>query len=410
MRRIPDDRLLSRLLARKEAGPDDIRRIARRIAAFHAEAAPAAPRWRRVAVLEENLRENFRQTLPFLGRTVTRGDYLLVWDYNHDFLARRRALLEKRVREGRIRDGHGDLHAGNIALIGRTVVAYDCIEFSARLRQGDVAADIAFLSMDLLHLRQGALARVLIEEYLARTGDWEVRLLLPFYACYRAVVREKVESLRLGDPGIAPARKAAAARRAASYFRLARNLAQRDARPRLVVVGGLPGSGKTTVAAAFAARIGAAHLNSDAVRKELAGERPQARLPAAFDAGIYAPDLTEMTYRELLVRAERELRAGGSVVLDATFGRARDRRRAAALARAVGALRVEVECRLSSRLVRERLEARARARTSISDAGWAVHVALRRRWEPFGAQALRIDTARPLEKALERIAERAYPF
>jgi aminoglycoside phosphotransferase family enzyme/predicted kinase len=411
MRRLPADRLLSALLARRAATAADLRRVARRLAAFHAAAAPAAPRWRGVAALERTLRENFRQTLPFLGRTVTDGDYLLVWDYNHDFLERRRALLERRVRDGHIRDGHGDLHAGNICLLpGGRVVAYDCIEFSPRLRQGDCAADVAFLYMDLLHHGRRDLAGALMEEYLRRTGDWEVRLLVPFYACYRAVVREKVESFSLADPGLPRSRKAAAARRAASYFRLARDLARRDARPRLILVGGLPGSGKSTVAAALAERAGAAHLNSDVLRKELAGESPGARLPAAVGAGIYAPAMTEMTYRELLARAERDLRAGRSVVLDASFRRARDRRRAAALARATAALLVEVECRCPARVARGRLEARARDRAAVSDAGWTVYRAMRRGFEPFGPGAVRVVTTRPLERSLARIAASAWPL
>jgi aminoglycoside phosphotransferase family enzyme/predicted kinase len=411
MRRLPQERLLSALLARGAATAAVVRRVARRIAAFHATAAPAAPRLRRVAVLEENLRENFRQTVPFLGRTVRGGDYLLVWDYNHDFLERRRALLERRARGGRIRDGHGDLHAEHVWIGPAGVLVYDCIEFSDRIRQGDVAADIAFLYMDLLHHRRPDLAAVLMAEYLRRTGDWEVRLLVPFYACYRAVVREKVESLRLADPGITAARKRAAARRAAGYFRLARELARGDARPRLILVGGLPGSGKSTVAANFAGRIGADVLASDVLRKELAGAEPGARLAAPVGAGIYRPALTALTYRELLLRAERQLRAGRSVVLDASFARTAERRRAAALARAVGGILVPVECRCPARVARERLAARKRpGYRGPSDAGWDVYRAMRRTFQPFGPDAVRVDTTRPLEECLARIAERAYPL
>jgi aminoglycoside phosphotransferase family enzyme/predicted kinase len=411
MRRLPQERLLSALLARGEADAADLRRVARRIASFHAQAAPAAPRWRRVAILEENLRENFRQTVPFLGRTVSGGDYLLVWDYNHELLARRRALLEKRAREGRIRDGHGDLHAEHV-WIGRSgVLAYDCIEFSDRIRQCDVAADIAFLYMDLLHHRRPDLAAALMDEYLRRTGDWEVRLLVPFYACYRAVVREKVESFRLADPGIAAQSSRAASRRAAAYFRLARELARRDARPRLVVVGGLPGSGKSTVARAFAGRIGAECLASDVLRKEMAGAAPGARLPAAAGEGIYRPAMTALTYRELLLQAERHLSAGRSVVLDATFARATDRRRAASLARAVGGVFVTAECRCPAGTARRRSAARSRpGYDGASDAGWEVYLSMRRVFEPFGPDAVRVDTTRPLEECLATIAAAAYPL
>lgn len=410
MRLLPRERLLSTLLARGAALAADLRRVARRIAAFHAQAAVAAPRWRRVAALAENLRENFRQTIPFLEKTVSSGDYLLVWDYNHDFLERRRPLLEMRARAGRIRDGHGDLHAEHISVERSRVRIYDCIEFSDRLRQCDVAADIAFLYMDLLHHRRPDLARALMDEYLLRTGDWEVRLLVPFYACYRAVVREKVESLRLSDPGITAARKREAARRATSYFRLARALARRDARPRLILVGGLPGSGKSTLARALAERIGADCIASDLLRKELAGAAPGERLTTAVGAGIYGAGMTALTYRELLVQAERQLRAGYSVVLDATFGRAADRRHAAALARAVGGALVAAECRCSVKVARQRLESRTRpGYAGPSDAGWDVYRAMRRTFEPW-PQAVRVNTTQPIERCLARIAERAYPL
>jgi aminoglycoside phosphotransferase family enzyme/predicted kinase len=411
MRLLPPDRLLSAQLARGEADAALVRRVARRIAAFHATAAPASPRWRPVAVLEANLRQNFSQTVPFIGRTVSGGDYLLVWDYNHDFLMRRRALLEKRARDGRIRDGHGDLHAEHVWTDRARVLVYDCIEFSDRLRQCDVAADVAFLYMDLLHHRRPDLAAALMDEYLRRTGDWEVRLLVPFYACYRAVVREKVESFRLADPGTPAASKRAAARRAAGYFRLARELARRDARPRLVLVGGLPGSGKSTVASALAARLGADCLVSDVLRKELAGALPTDRRAAAVGAGIYTPALSELTYRELLVQAERQLRAGRSVVLDATWGRAAQRRRAAALARAVGGVFVAAECRCPARVARKRLGSRGRAGyRGASDAGWDVRQALARTFEPFEPDALRLDTTRPVEESLAAVAARAYPL
>jgi len=410
MRLLPQERLLTTLLARGAADAADLRRVARRIAVFHAQTAEAAPRWRRVAVLADRLRENFRQTVPFLEQTVSGGDFLLVWDYNHDFLERRRPLLEKRAREGRIRDGHGDLHAEHIVIERARVRVYDCIEFSDRLRQGDVAADIAFLYMDLLHHRRPDLATALTDEYLRRSGDWEVRLLIPFYACYRAVVREKVESFRLADPGLTASHKRAAARRATSYFRLARELARRDARPRLILVGGLPGSGKSTIARSLAGRIGADSFASDLLRKELSGAEPAERLTAAIGAGIYGAGMTELTYRELLVQAERQLRGGRSVVLDATFGRAVDRRRAAALARDVGGVLVAVECRCPVRTTRERLASRTRpGYKGPSDAGWEVYQSMRRTFAPW-PEAVRVDTTKPQEQCLAAIAERAYPL
>ncbi|MBA4373331.1 MAG: aminoglycoside phosphotransferase, partial [Thermodesulfovibrio sp.] len=149
MRRLPEERFLSTLLSRGQATAAQIRLVARHIAAFHANAAPAMSKLNKISALEQNLRENFRQTLPYLGQTVKEKDYLVVWNYNRTFLEQRRPLLQKRITGGYIRDGHGDLHAEHICL-ERGVQIYDCIEFSPRIRQGDVAADVAFLYMDLL--------------------------------------------------------------------------------------------------------------------------------------------------------------------------------------------------------------------------------------------------------------------
>ncbi len=408
MKRLPADRLLSVMLSDGRATSADIRMVARRIAKFHAGAEPAMPGLCGLPVLRRNLLQNFQQTLPYLGRTVRERDYLSVWDYTRDFLARRRTLLEKRIRDGRLRDGHGDLHAEHVCL-DRPVRIFDCVEFSPAIRQGDVAADIAFLYMDLLYHRHPVFARELMEEYLRRTGDWELRLLVPFYACYRAVVREKVESFRLADPCIGPRQKNAAARRAARYFTLARELAEADARPRLFIVGGLPGSGKSTVAAALAERTGADYLNSDVVRKGLAGVRPETVMAATFGEGIYSRSMTVLTYGEMFVHAERSIRAGSSVVLDATFSRETWRRKARGLARRTGASAVVVECHCPAGVARSRLLDR-KERGGISDAGWEVYKKMRGRYEPPPHGTVRVDTTRSTEEGLAAIAAAAHPF
>lgn len=408
MRRLPADKLLSRMLARGRVTEAQIRKVARRIAAFHREAAPALKRLQHISVLQETLRENFQQSLPYLGVTVRGQDYLVVWDYNQDFLARRRKLLEKRISDGRLRDGHGDLHAEHICL-DRGIQIYDCIEFNPRIRQGDTAADIAFLYMDLLHYGHPLLARELMEEYLKRSGDWEVRLLVPFFACYRAVVREKVESFRLSDPAIGRREKNAAARRAFGYFSLARRLAEKDSRPRLIIIGGLPGTGKSTVARTFAELIGADHINSDVVRKRLAGASPDTSFSAPVGKGIYTPEMTDLTYREMIIQIGHALSGGRSVVLDATFSDERWRRQARGMARRSGAVVIIVECRCPVSVVRMRLNAR-RERQGVSDAGWEIYQAMRRSYQkPSGAFVI-VDTSRPIDEGLSNIAAAAYPF
>lgn len=410
MRRLPKGSFLSTLLAQGHATMAQIRLVARRIATFHSGAAPAMRKLQTISVLQQNLKENFQQTLPYLGRTVREKDYLVVWDYNRTFLEQRRSLLEKRISDGRIRDGHGDLHTEHICL-DRGVQIYDCIEFNPRIRQGDVAADVAFLYMDLLYHGHPVLARAFMEEYLKKTGDWELRLLVPFYACYRAVVREKVESFRITDPSVPRREKTAAAKRAGRYFSLARSLAEGDARPRLIIVGGLPGTGKSTIAGTLAARLGASYLNSDVVRKELAGLEQGKSGSAPFRGGIYTATMTELTYDELLTQAAISLRAGRSMVLDATFSRQKWRRQASALARRLKAVMVTVECHCPARVVQARMEERQK-RGGVSDAGWEIYKALRRQYEPYNEPhpPVRVDTTRPLEEGLAKIAGAAYPF
>lgn len=407
MKRLPDRRLLSNLLEHNRATVAQVRSVARRIADFHRHADAALPRFCRISALEKNLTENFQQTLPYLGLTVNEKDYLLVWNYTEDFLKQRRPLLEKRIKDGRLKDCHGDLHAEHICL-DKGVQIFDCIEFSPRIRQGDTAGDIAFLYMDLLYHGHPILARELMEEYLKQSRDWEVRLLLPFYACYRAVVREKVESFRLADASISRKEKAVAARRASGYFRLASSIAGKDAQPRLVMVGGLPGTGKSVIAREFAERIGAEHINSDVVRKELAGISFDMAVPAPIDRGIYTPKMTELTYDEMMLQAANSLNAGKSVVLDATFSLNRWRRMALALARRTGAVPVVVECTCPVNVVRKRMDERLKKR-GVSDAGWDVYLAMRRNYEaPAGA--VRLNTTRPMEESLASIAAAAYPF
>ncbi len=407
MKRLPEERLFSTLMARGRATLAQTRRIARKVAEFHAAAREAPLPNRRLGLLRRNLEENFRQTEPYIGRTVSRSDYRAVYDYNRRFLESRLFLLKKRVRDGRIRDCHGDLHAEHIC-VTNGIVIYDCLEFSSRLRHCDVAAEIAFLYMDLLFHRHPHLARAFIDEYIRLTGDWEIRLLLSFYACYRAVVREKVESFRFSDPLVPPAQQKASRRRAARYFHLARDLARRDGQPRLFAVGGLPGTGKSTLAGDWAQRLGAACITSDGVRRELAAAG-STRGGAGWQKGIYSAEWTKRVYGEVVRRAEGLLRRGRSVVIDATFAQRSFRRLAAAAARRKGARYVTVECICPAGIARRRLEMRGRSGRTLSDADWSIYRAMKKVYTPPRRATVRVDTSDDIEKGLAKIAAAAFP-
>jgi hypothetical protein len=240
---------------------------------------------------------------------------------------------------------------------------------------------------------------------VAASGDAELPALLPFFECYRAVVRGKVESLRLDDPGFDAAARAAAAERARRFFALALERAGAAPRPTLLVVAGRSGTGKSTLAQAVAARLGWPVVSSDVVRKALAGLPPEERRPAALGEGLYAPEMTRRTYAALREGAAAELAAGRSVVLDATFLDRDERATVRRLAEQHGARFVLVDCVAAPEAVRARLAARAREGRGASDAGWEVYQA-----QAEAAASLReepgrvaVDTTESVERQVARV-------
>jgi predicted kinase len=224
------------------------------------------------------------------------------------------------------------------------------------------------------------------------TRDAELPRLLPFYLCYRAFVRGKVLGFRLDQPGLGPDAAARIADEARAYLDLALSYARADGPPLLVVVTGAPASGKTTLAAQLARRLGGVHLSSDVVRKELAGLAPTARRHERFGEGIYDPAMGRRTYTTLRRRAGRWLRRGLTVVLDATHGRPADRRAARALATRAGARMVVLWCEVDEETIRARLAARA-SESGASDARLELWPALRAAYRPPLEAAERIDTS-----------------
>jgi uncharacterized protein len=372
MRRLPDAGMLVNLLANQAVTPALVQRIARRLARFHARAATGAgvDEYGTLSAIRRNWHENFLQLGPFEGRTIAKTVNDAIRAYTERYLATHRELFDARVAEGRIRDGHGDLHASSICAEGRHLWLFDCLEFSPRYRCGDVAGEVAFLAMDLDHFGRADLATASVDAYVGASGDEQVRELLPFYACYRAYVRGKVRSLRLTglDASGTAAHIAAVEDDARSYFDLARSYAGWPAGPLLMVVMGLPASGKTTLARALAGRLGLVHLNSDVVRKELAGSRPTEHHDDRYGEGLYTAATTRRTYAAMRRRAGRWLGRGRSVVLDATFGDAGERSALDRLARRRGVALLVVECRADHAELQRRLAARRADPGRASDA------------------------------------------
>ncbi len=424
MRRLPASRMLDRLLAAGEIDNAQMRSLAALLAGFHRDAAtgPGVDEHGSPEAVAFNVRENFEQTAPFAapqgaaGEAGVRTLSLALHGFLHEaaerFLEDERALLERRVREGRVRDGHGDLHAGNICLTDEGIVVYDCIEFAPRLRCGDVACDLAFLAMDLDYRGFRAFSSYLLRRYAEEAGDRELERLIDFYKSYRAIVRAKVASLATLDAALRPQERERRRLEAMRYFHLA---ASYDLPPALILTCGLPASGKSTAARHLAEPLEASVLRSDARRKRLAGLPRTADAGAAYEAGIYAPEMTERTYVALLGDATTALRDGRNVVVDATFARAGHRRPFAELARSAGAPFLVVETVAPDETIRARMAARASDATEPSDADLDVYRHMRESFEPPSElpdlQLVRAEAGEPGEevtaRAVDRLVEQA---
>jgi aminoglycoside phosphotransferase family enzyme len=223
MRRLPEDGMLDRRLSLGSVRADDLVAIADRLASFHAAAdsGEAVNRLGGPSVMRRNWEENLRQSAPYVGRTVADQEFRAIGEYGTAWLSAQSTRLERRMTEGRVRDGHGDVRAANICLVHGAPHIFDCVEFDDRLRCGDVVLDVAFLAMDLDARCRGDLRKTFVDAYVAASGDVELPQLLPFFECHRAVVRGKVESLRSAAPEFGAADRAIAASWARRYFGLA---------------------------------------------------------------------------------------------------------------------------------------------------------------------------------------------
>jgi aminoglycoside phosphotransferase family enzyme len=222
MRPLPYQRMMDRMLQSDQVTPQMVEMVAKRLAEFHrqAEISEELANIGGLDTVTRNAEENFTQVSSYVNQTTTKEQYERIKNYTHSFLKKNAALFAKRVKEGRIRDCHGDLHAAHICFINGLCI-FDCIEFNDRFRYIDVASEIAFLAMDLDFHRRPELSKHFADAYVKASGDKELLQLLDFYKCYRAYVRGKVESFQLDDPHISEDQKSKTLDRARRYFELA---------------------------------------------------------------------------------------------------------------------------------------------------------------------------------------------
>jgi aminoglycoside phosphotransferase family enzyme/predicted kinase len=410
MVRLSDEARADRLLARGALTPCVIDAIAQRIAGFHrsARSDAATARFGLPAMIAQNLHENFAQTRETLGRYLRPEDADEVIRWQTAFLRGHATLFERRIATGRVRDGHGDLRLEHVYLEPNDeVTIIDCIEFNERFRFADVCADLAFLSMDLAAHGRVDLAERLLAAYAREVDDFDLYAVVDFYESYRAFVRGKMAAMLAQNTAIDESTRRRADEDARRYFLLALSADRRPVLlPAVVAVGGLIGSGKSTIAECIGAEMGAPVIDADRTRKWMLGVEATRRLQEPVWSGAYDPAFTETVYAEVLRRAGVVLESGRPVVLDASF-RSREMRRAARELAILHNVPFRfVECHAPADVCKARLVDRERHR-SVSDGRLAIFDDFSARFEavtelpPF--EHLMIDTTRPVDFSVESL-------
>jgi uncharacterized protein len=397
MRRLPEDRMLDRLVrdGTVEAGLMDA--VGATIARFHAAADTGGEidELGGIETITRNWEENFAQTADVPDDVLPASARASIVEFVRHVLAREGPRFAARVAAGHSRDCHGDLQAQHVCCT-EPIRIFDCIEFNHRFRFGDTAGEIAFLAMDLERLGRRDLAVRFLNAYLEESGDHDAVPLLDFYRAYRAYVRGKVLAFQL-------ATRPEVADEARAFFALAARYARPRRRGRLLVTSGVMGSGKTSVARLAAERLGAIVVRTDAVRKRLAGRGLREHGRDGFGAGLYTSEMSVRTYAEALRLAAEMVTAGWPVIVDGAFSHAAERAAARRLLAPGDTALTVLWCDAPDDVIAGRLRKRSEDRHEVSDGREELLAAHRAGYEPPAAEpgVVRIDTSRALEPQID---------
>jgi aminoglycoside phosphotransferase family enzyme/predicted kinase len=425
MQRLPEAATFRERLQRGEINAELLEALAGRIASFHrtAEASRHISTFGGFEAVARIVLDIFTQAAPQVGTTVSQMVFDSLRSLTKEHLDRLHPLIEERARNGVTRDVHGDLHLDHVYLFPdktppADLVIVDCIEFNQRFRYLDPVADMAFAVMDFAFLGRHDLAQVFADAYFRASGDEKGKPLLPLYTAYRATVRGLVDGLKAAEPEVPAAERATALIRARARWLLALGeLEEPGRKPCLLLVAGLPGTGKSALAKGLAEQAGFRVIRSDVVRKELAGLAPRrdvsgqrreaselALPPCPLTSEFYTPQWTERTYQECAHRAEQLLFEGKRVLIDATFREETKRRSFLELAARCAVPAAMLVCRAESATVRRRLAGR---QGDASDADWSVYLKIAAGWETPSPVTQRLVHEIPADGSRDEALSRA---
>jgi len=392
MKQFSQENIMTTLLEKEQVTKDHIDSLCNILIDFYkrSDSTKEIDSYGTPSSVKQNIDENFEQTTDMIDITIPQETYNIIKVANERFFKDHEHHLSDRMINGHIRDCHGDLHSGNIVINDTNdICVFDCIEFNKRFRFIDVASDIGFLSMDLDFHNHFYLSSYLIQQYVAQGKDTSLFDVLNFYRSYRAYVRGKVIGFQLNDPHIEQEKRDSIITIAKKYYALSRYYAElferqiSDKRSIVFLVSGLTGTGKSTLASKLSIDYHAEILNTDIVRKKLAGIDTFERHHDEPNTGLYDPKNIQQTYQKVMELGSHFLKKKRNIILDATFQKRKHRILAQELAREHDAVFVPILCSCPEDIAKKWLDQRLHEQTA-SDGRWEIYQSMKKSFEPFG--------------------------
>jgi uncharacterized protein len=390
MKQFPQGNIMANLLKKDKITTDYLDELIDSLVSFY-EASPSTDeiaKYGSPSSVKQNIDENFEQTENKIDVTISKEQFQHIKQANELFFKEKKDVLNQRKKNGFIKSCHGDLHSGNIVLFNDSLCVFDCIEFNKRFRYIDIASDIGFFAMDLDIQNKPFLSSYLISEYIEKSKDASLLEVLNLYKSYRAYVRGKVLGFQLDDPHIEKQKKDRLLKQISTYFSLSSyyaslmNIQVKQKQPLVFITSGLTGTGKSTIAGKIAVDYNALVINTDIVRKEVAGVDKFERHLDNPNTGMYSPERVHQTYEKVMDYAEKQLKQGQNVILDATFQKRKHQRMAKDLASKYDASFIPLYCTCPEQKAKEWLEERMKSK-SVSDGRWEIYQMQKKSFEMF---------------------------
>lgn len=369
MNLLPEEYFLHNLLKKGTVSDADFSKIAEKLADYYKSQSYSEQisKYGQPEKIKSVIDQNLDLSKQFMGKTIGANTYSIIESYNNHIFLNKSSSFIKRMDDGWIRDCHGDLRLEHINLANDDICIYDCIEFNESFRYIDIASDLAFLSMDLDYNGHNKFSTYFIGEISRMMNDEGISEVLDFYKCYRAFVRGKVETLKALATEVPENERETAQKNAESYFKLALKYALFGSKPAVIVVFGVIGTGKSSIAKVLSEELSFELISSDIVRKRISGISKYERKYEKYDTGIYSRDVTKKTYEEIFDQVEALTKNGKSVIIDASFSKTMWRKSVVELTERLEVPLYFIETRAPKNVIEQRLIAREIQEKTISD-------------------------------------------